>query len=223
MQFFACPPYFFLFFFAAMIIGFSQRRVTVSESDALPDEDLFQHQIDVHSMRLSEIEYEVQFRVLNTGTADVEATNLQSSNIYDALFGVRDNPQEPLEDSRPLPIYNLELIDPLNAMIRDDFNAEDDEECFTIVILSPDLQNDRNIFTCNGDDVDATDFFCLYTICILDDDGQFYIYTSQRCHRCIYSTHLQNYVIGNSKNSTHFSFVKVLIIEHIHFLCSMMC
>ena len=49
----------------AMIIGFSERRVTISESDAAQGDDEFPLIIDVHSNTTSEQEYRVLFRCLN--------------------------------------------------------------------------------------------------------------------------------------------------------------
>ena len=67
-----------------MIVGFAQRRQFVSESDA-PIREI-NIMLDVHSLRISEIEYEVQFCALETGNATVEAINRQFSTRFDALF-----------------------------------------------------------------------------------------------------------------------------------------
>ena len=161
---------------SAMIIGFTQRMQAVSEGDAPLGADSFPLVIGVHSLRFSEILYEVQFRVLENSNASVEAVNQQFSENFDALFGSTDSEQDPIVDSHRIDIGSLVLESPLTASIINDFDAEDLIKCFTLRIVSPDVVGDRNIFSCNQEP-NAVDFFCLHTICIHDDDGQFSIYS----------------------------------------------
>ena len=159
-----------------MVIGFMQRRQTVSESQAAAGTDGFTLVIDIRSQRTSEQQYEVLFRVREgVSTAIVEATSFQFNTNFDAIFGNRqDNEErEPIEDARDLVAGSLELRTPLNTFIRNDFLAED-EECYTIGIQSPDVDGVRDIFDCFEDDYpNATNFFCFHTICIEDDDGKY--------------------------------------------------
>lgn len=160
-----------------MVIGFTERMQRVSEGDGPEGADSFPLQIDVHSLRLSEIEYEVQFRVLENSNASVEAVNQQFSVRFDVQFGNRDSEQNPIVDSRFLFVGNLELGSPLIALIINDFVPEDLIECFTIRIVSPDVVGDRDIFTCNEEPT-AEDYFCLHTVCIIDDDGKLFAHRS---------------------------------------------
>ena len=172
----ACQPiavceYLIIVHTLEMIIGFSQRRQTVSESDAPEGADSFSVTLDVHSLRFSETEYEILFRALENSNASVEAFNVQFQLQFDALFGNTKSPEAPIIDSRRLSSGNLRLSNTLTTMIVNDFVSEDPLKCLTVRILSPDVVGDRKIFTCN-EDIDAQpDFFCLHTICIEDDDG----------------------------------------------------
>ena len=150
-----------------MIIGFIQRRQTISESDARSGELT----LVVGSLRISEIEYETQFRVLETGNANVEAHNMQFSTRFDALFGIRDSEGDSIEDSRPLTVGNQILETVLTTTVINDFIPEN-VECYEIRIFRPDVGfRSHNSFTCNEDEGRPVNFFCLHTICIEDDDG----------------------------------------------------
>ena len=157
-----------------MIIGFTQRRQTVSESDAPLGADTFPITLDVSSLRMSELAYEVLFRVLETGNATVEASNVQFQENFDALFGTRITAQDPIVDSRLLAVGNLEVT-ALMTQVRNDFRPEDQLKCYDIRILSPDVNPGAGlghiIFTCNEDEDDPVNYFCISTICIIDDDG----------------------------------------------------
>lgn len=127
--------------------------------------------IDVHSMRSSELRYEVQFRhQQSSSTAEVENILFPRPGRFDALFGSRENQFAPLEDSRILRSGNLDLTNSPQTRILNDFLPEE-LECYTLQILSPDVEKERDNFECNGDEVNPTDFFCLHTICIIDNDG----------------------------------------------------
>ena len=155
-----------------MIVGFSQRRQFVSESDAMGF-PTFTLALDVHSLRVSEIEYEAQFRALETGSATVEAVNIQFSSHSDALFGTRESEEDIIADSRELRVGSLTLSGMLNTIIINDFIPEDQLKCYEIRIFSPDVTEFRGliIFTCNEDEDNPVNFFCIHTICIEDDDG----------------------------------------------------
>ena len=162
-----------LFLPAVMMIGFSTRSQTVSESEAPPGDDEFFRILNVTSLRTSEQGYLTVFRYQETSsTAKVEATNIQFSTDFDARFGTRETASDPIEDQRDLLPGNLVLSSGLPTSIVNDFRPES-TECYTIRILSPDEDGIREVFLCNDDDVvDATDYFCRHTICILDDDGE---------------------------------------------------
>ena len=119
-----------------MIFGFSQRRQIISESDApLGELDL---SIDVHSLRRSEIEYEVFFHIMETGNATVEAFNMQFQLHFDALFGTRDDRYDCITDSRTLEAGTLNLTNRLRTRVINDLFPEDPIKCYDIQIMSPD-------------------------------------------------------------------------------------
>ena len=69
-----------------MVIGFMQRRQTVSESQAAAGTDEFTLVIDIRSQRTSEQQL---FRVQEgVSTAIVEATSFQFNTNFDAAFGI---------------------------------------------------------------------------------------------------------------------------------------
>ena len=155
-----------------MVIGFSERRQTVSESDAPPNTESFDLNIDIHSMRMSEIHYIVNLRALETGTALVEPIKFIDITAVDALFGTRMNESDtesPIVASHNLTAGSISFR--ITTIIIQDFSPEEPLKCYTIRILSPDVMGDRNIFTCFQDEDNKTDFYCLHTICIEDDDG----------------------------------------------------
>ena len=161
-------------FHPAMIIGFTQRRRTVLESDAPLGADTFPITLDVRSLRMSEREYEVLFRVLETGNATVEAFNVQFQVNYDALFGTRSTAQDPIVDSRLLAVGNLQVT-ALITQVRNDVRPEEPLKCYDIRILSPDVDPEEAVrcipFTCNEDEDNPVNYFCVSTTCIIDDDG----------------------------------------------------
>ena len=109
------------------------------------------------------------FRVEESiSTATVESIVFTGST-YDVLFGVRDNPGDPI-DSVQLLHPGQGVLQRPRVFIRDDFIVED-EECFTIRVTFEGIPG-RAEFTCD-DGAGATNFFCEHTICIEDDDGKF--------------------------------------------------
>ena len=148
-----------------MVIGFTQRFRTVAESNPL--EEYLLIDIDVASLRSSEREHLVIFRVESGGTAIVEPFNVTTNPRFDAQFGTRDEYNASIIDQRIIIPGERELISPLSARIRADFRPEL-EECFTIHLF-PD--NVSELFSCNEDDSD--NYFCETTICIEESDGGF--------------------------------------------------
>ena len=151
--------------FLAMIIGFSQRGQTISESD-IPHYNYGCHfYIGVHSLRLSELEYELWFRALENGNATVHSYFSQYG-FYDALFGTTYK-----EDVYALSAGIMEQN--ITTFVANDLIHEDPLKCYTISLF-PVLslyEGQFTFFSCNEDDANPTDYFCLHTICIEDDDG----------------------------------------------------
>ena len=157
-----------------MIIGFTQRTQTVSEANR----PFLREQItvDVRSMVVSEIDYNISFeapasnigRTANVG--DIQAANILD---YDALFGVFNPSTDDLEDFRLLNNGSRGLTIPLTLTIVNDFYPEP-MECFTIYLASPDVVGDHDIYyECFDDNDNINSFFCQHQICIEDDDGLF--------------------------------------------------
>jgi hypothetical protein len=150
-----------------MVIGFTLRSQTVSESQAPSGQSSFIVDIEVMSERASEVDYKFLVRhVDNVGDAAVtrEENVMLVTTGFDALFGIG----KPLEEMQVLAAGNQQLS--VNAVIIDDVHAEE-EECFTlrIVVMDTGIGMHRN-FTCNEFN-NPVDFFCLHTVCIEDDDG----------------------------------------------------
>ena len=148
-----------------MVIGFEIRNQTVSESQAEFPMDRFSIVINITAERKSEIDYEVPLRhVDNVGEATVEGQN-PTTTEFDALFGTGD----PLQELQIL--FNSSQRLQITTVIRNDFRAED-RECFSLRVFVTDSPgNVRRNFMCNEDGA-GDGFFCLHTICIIDDDGQ---------------------------------------------------
>ena len=153
-----------------MIIVFTQRRQSVSESDVLPGDDFVQLQIDVASLRMSEREYKIMYQLLSIGfgTATVVGFNDIGLVNEDARFGFSDG--DSIEQLDILP-PGQSVITPLITDIRNDFIIEE-EECFSIQISPVDILGFRELFSCNDDSTNSTNYFCQHTICIEDDDGK---------------------------------------------------
>ena len=155
-----------------MVIGFTQRIRTVSEGQE-GAVDLFQLQINVSSLRSAERVHPMVFRILESRTNATVETLTPSSIIYDATFGNRDNPDDPIEFSWDLNPGERTVSQLLTA-IRNDFIPEE-RKCFTIGIFPVDIPGRRELFTCNEDIAGADSYFCEHTICIEDDDGRCFI------------------------------------------------
>ena len=154
-----------------MIIGFTERIQNVSEGQR-GAVDLFTLQINVSSVRTAEREHPMLFRLLEASTNATIEPLIAESNIFDATFGGRANPLDPLQETRDL-FPGERIISPLlQTSIRNDFVSEDPLKCYTIRILPVDVPGRRELFTCNDDSAMADNFFCEHTICITDDDGE---------------------------------------------------
>ena len=153
-----------------MVIGFTERRQTVSEGDGVPGTDEFPLQIDVATLRVSEREIGILYRLLSSGTATVVSFTFFDSLDYDARIGtVESDPIEIVDFLLP----GESVIIPLQTAIRNDFIPED-EECYSIQISFIDVPGVMFLFTCDIVDTSSTppkSFFCEHTICIEDDDG----------------------------------------------------
>lgn len=139
-----------------MIVGFHQRSRTIVESDVVLT-------LDVHSLRFSELDYKVQFYLQQRSSSSTFKTH----NQFDVQFVNGDNPSNPSKFSSKLLNGSLDLAVLPQVQVQNDSFIEP-EDCYTITISSPD---NVEPFTCNIDGDNSTDFFCLHTICIEDDDG----------------------------------------------------
>ena len=157
--------------FAVMVIGFTERRRTVSEG-LFPDSDEFQLEIDVATFRVSEREHRMLYRVLSSGTATVVSFAFFDNLDFDARFGVVQ--ADPIEQRDQL-LPGRNFTGPLRTGIRNDFVPEYYVECYSIQISPIDIPDLRELFTCDFVDTSSTpprNFFCEHTICIEDDDGK---------------------------------------------------
>ena len=152
-----------------MIIGFAERIRTVSEGLA-PVGGLFQLEINVESVRIAERYHPMVFRLQESSTNATVETLIPASPVFDATFGLRANPDDPIEEARDLGPGTLTVV-PLLTAIRNDFIPED-LECYTIRIFPVDVHGRRELFECNEDAAMANNYFCKHTICIVDDDGE---------------------------------------------------
>ena len=135
----------------------------------MPGEDIFSIVIGVATLRTAEREHPMVFHLQSGGTAIVESLNDIQTLLFDALFGIRPEPDAPIQ--KEFTLERLVAVIPSQLVyIRDDLRPED-EECFTIRIFP--VPGRRELFICNEDEDGATNFFCETTICICDEDGMF--------------------------------------------------
>ena len=137
----------------------------------VPGVDAFPLQIDVATLRVSEREHRMLYRVLSSGTAIVVSFEFFDNLDFDARFGgVQADPIEQRDQLLP----GRDIINPLITAIRNDFIPED-EECYSIQISPIDIPGLRELFMCDVVDTSSTppmSFFCVHTICIANDDGK---------------------------------------------------
>ena len=164
-----------------MIIGFTERIRIVSEGQVRGVE-LFQLVINVTSARTAEREHPMVFRLQKCITNATVKTLIASSPVFDAIFGLRANPDDPIEETRDLDPGSRTVSPTLITTIRNDLILED-TECYTIRIFPVDVPGRHELFTCNEDEVGADNYFCEHTICIEDDDGEFFanVYSNNTC------------------------------------------
>ena len=155
-----------------MVIGFTQLHQAVSECD-IPGEDLCMIEIGVSTERISERELVLGFLILSFSTAIVEPLAFDNLTEFDATFGSRDEPGDPIEDTFVLEPLS-DSIPPRHAFIRNDSKPEGNES-FTVLIFPVDIPRIRIPFICNEDDEGATNYFCQHTVTIIDDDGNKYV------------------------------------------------
>lgn len=151
-----------------MIIGFNQRSQTVSEHDPSSGTEFRRITIDVTAERISERSHIIIFRYLeSSSTAIVENNLIQRNPSFDALFSNEDSdPIQEFVTLRP----GEDTVPSLEIAIRNDFLIEP-QECFTIGVYHGEAT--RKSFQCKEDN-DATNFFCYHTVCIEDDDGNYF-------------------------------------------------
>ena len=148
---------------AAMVIGFTLRSQTVSESQASSFMHSFIVNVEVTSQRISEIDYEIPLRHIDSA-GDATLEHSPTTTEYDALFGFGN----PLTQTQVLSAGNLQIT--TSTTIIDDLHVER-EECFTLrAVVSVARPGLHMSFMCNEFN-NPVDFFCLHTICIEDDDG----------------------------------------------------
>ena len=134
--------------------------------------DLFSLQINAASLRTAEREHPMEFRLQEFSTNATIETLIASSFVFDATFGLRENPDDPIEEARDLD-PGSRTVQPLVTAIRNDLMPED-TECYTIRIFPVDVPGRRELFTCNEDGAGAVNYFCEHTICIEDEDGELF-------------------------------------------------
>ena len=161
-----------------MIIGFTERRRTVSEGIVPEGFNEFPLTYKLSALRTSERDHVMTFRLLEgSSTATVntrrELTNQVILRNNDAVFGEVRGVNKPIDVTVTLLLGSTKLPRDLTTFIRGDFNAEN-EECYTLRILADDVPGVRELFTCNDDQANATNYFCEHEICIIDDDGKDY-------------------------------------------------
>ena len=156
-----------------MIIGFTQRVRTVCECDAHEGDDLFSIHIEVATLRLAEREHPMVFRLQSGGRALVEPMNDIQNYLFDALFGVRVEAYDLIDEEFDLENLQATIPSP-PAQIRNDLRPED-EEYFTIHIIPVDVSGRSELFSCNENDSGEDNYFCEIKIYIKDDDSKLWI------------------------------------------------
>ena len=156
-----------------MIIGFTERSTTVSESLAAPEASSYPIEIEVASPRVSERLHGITIRHNERRSTAVVGPSIGGNFISDALFGARGDSRDPLEL-----VFNLDsgqaTLQRVSASIVQDFRFEP-EECFTLQIFFSETPGAREApVTCNADN-SSTNFFCEHTVCIEDDDGMYFL------------------------------------------------
>ena len=150
-----------------MILGFGQRRQTVSEADAPPGEDRFVLDILITSIRPSEVVYPFVVRSVIEGQPTIEPVDNIQNPMFDGLFGSREENTITNLVVIKEPRVNTSMLSLIQVTIRND-NLPEDEECFELSISSLYWYQQVETFFCNNA---GDDFLCQHEICIEDDDG----------------------------------------------------
>ena len=148
-----------------MLIGFTERIQTVSESEAQPEEHI-SITVDVSTNRISELNYTVYIQYQDIISRAIVEPLSSNDSEYDALFGERldSNGQiQELQEIRPGQNSTSIQLWIFNDLI------QEEEECFTLRIQADDPSL-RSLPKCNEN---GDSSFCAHTICIIDDDGEF--------------------------------------------------
>lgn len=159
-------------FIPDMVIGFTERSQTVSESDVFPDADSLLLFLSVTTLRVSEREYGIVYRLLSSGTANVISFDSGEHSDFDAVFDFMMN-----NSIHDFLFPGESEIRPEIRIVNDPLPEE--EECFSIQIAPVDIPGLRELFQCDYVDWSTrppTNYSCQHTICIKDDDGIFYHY-----------------------------------------------
>ena len=159
-----------------MIIGFTERRRTVSEGIVPEGQSEFRLTYDVAALRTSQRDHLMTFRLLEGSSTATVNTRQELGDIdvlrnNDAVFGQMREENDPIEVLLILSRGSTTLPQELPTFIRNDFNPED-EECYIVRVLGNDVLG-RQHFTCNSG-ADSTNYFCEHEICIIDNDGKVY-------------------------------------------------
>ena len=133
----------------------------------MPGVALFQLEIDVESVRTAEREHPMVFRLQEASTNATVETLVAASPVFDATFGQRENPDDPITEPRDLAPGTRTIV-PLFTAITNDLIPEE-LECYTIRIIPVNFPGRRELFECNKDSAMAANYFCEHTICILDE------------------------------------------------------
>ena len=149
-----------------MILGFGERRQTVSEADATSGQEFINRQIFITSLRTSEIAYFVGVRSVIRGQPIIEPSDNIRNPMYDGSFGSRE--ENTINNLVIIEILTVDTssLPALNVFIRDDVIPEDDE-CFELSIFPVNPEQLTESFACN---VAGDEFLCQHVLCIVDDD-----------------------------------------------------
>ena len=146
----------------AMVIGFTHRFQTVSESNSEDGEDFFPIYIPVATLRTAERVHPMLFcPQVSESTAIVISIDGPVDPLFDVVFGARNGYNNPIKIEFDLQEL-VDTIQPLLPYIKNDFRIED-EECFIICIFPVDFSGHHELFSCNEDNTGSTNYFCTTT------------------------------------------------------------
>ena len=152
-----------------MVIGFIEEIQYVAENE-FPEVNAFLVLIELATLRVSEREHGMLFRLLGGSTATVVSFETLFPGIDAHFGGVEADPIIEMDFLDP----GVDTVRPRTTEIINDFIPED-EECFTIQIAPIDIPGLRELFMCDFVDMSTTpptNYSCGHTICIKDDDSK---------------------------------------------------